>query len=337
MFRFGIRQIGQFSPRVSGLSGQLRHLLTRGCISYELLGAVSNHGVREVEVFEKIVRDLRLTCGVCRTTARGRFATFNPQVNRILLQQFHPGQNLVIHDWAASDCLTSSEWAESLFASTEHSGIKVIASDLLLYLAALSVGNSGDLFILEPSGDPLQYSKGPFVCQLDRPEPPHALVNRVLAGQARQFLNKNRESIAAGLKQLEQSDTVQAGELQFRRLPLIHPDALALQERDPRFSIRRHSAFDALDKPVEAVRTMNIFNRGYFGPDVLEKGAKTVWNSLIEGGVWIVGRTTPGMQQHHTATVFQKHTAGFTVLQSFEGGSEIEDLVLQLRPVEQVF
>jgi hypothetical protein len=324
MFRLGIRRIEQYSPRIRGL----KWWLTKGCLSYELLSAVHSRGEAEIALFEAIVRDLRLSLGICRTTARGRFQSLDPFVNQRLATYFGAGRELAVHDWAASDCLTSSEWALSLFADFPRA--QFTASDLMLFLVELTLP-AGDILILEPSGGPVQYIRGPFVSYLDRPEARSAVINRILAAHARRMIHRRRAEFLNAIAALDDRNYAGHDGFRLRRLPLVHPDAEYLSATDPRFTIRSHSAFEALPEPVDVIRTMNIFNSGYFRPEMLRAGRDAVRASLKPRGIWIVGRTqgTSPEDASHKASLFQKTDDGFRTLADFGGGSEIAALVLE--------
>src|SRR5690348_18185618 len=106
--------------------------------------------------------------GVKRTTFRARFATLDPRVNELLAARFPRGTALDVHDWAASDCITSMEWARALLAIFPNA--HVTASDAALYVMEISTPD-GDVFIAERGGAPLQYIRAPFVIRLSPPEP----------------------------------------------------------------------------------------------------------------------------------------------------------------------
>jgi hypothetical protein len=121
------------------------------------------------------------------------------------------------------------------------------------------------------------------------------------------------------------------GSMRLVRLPLVHPEALALASASPEsFAIRTHSVFTAAPAPVDLVRTMNILNRSYFDEARLQEGARSVWRSLYAGGLWIVGRTVREQPPEHRASVFEKTAEGFRLVERFGGPSEIEDLALAL-------
>ena len=322
MIRLGVRRLSDFSSDYRGLSGKIRWLLTRGSVSCEILETCT--GESGTEAFNAIVRDLRISAGVCRTTARGRFRDFDPVVLDAVERLFEPSCKLEVHDWAASDCLTSAEWATALFARFTHA--TVTASDLMLYLLRVSVEGNPGLYIIEPGGTVHQYVWGPFVCRLNPPEPASALVNRWLAQRAARRWEDVVGRVQLLHARMGEKQEIASDGLSLRKLPLIHPDAVALRDSDARFHIVRHSAFEALPEPVHVIRTMNIFNNGYFSPDQLRQGAATVFASLKPGGLWIVGRTQ-GQHGSHTATLFKRDKERFTSILRVNGGSEIESVV----------
>src|SRR5215831_11156892 len=101
-------------------AAQLRDQNAADIISYQLLKEDSE------EVFEAIVKHLRLSSGIFRSTYAQRFADLDPLINRILRGAFSRS-DLEVHDWAASDCRVSVEWAASLWALFPEA--RVIASD----------------------------------------------------------------------------------------------------------------------------------------------------------------------------------------------------------------
>lgn len=296
-------------------------------ISLQLLRTSIPASPQEIAVFEAAMIQMRLTSGIYRTTFRQRFHDLDPLVNEIVADRFPRDGALEVHDWAASDCLTSSEWARSLFQVFPNAIL--IASDLTLFLVEVTLPD-GAAFVLEPDGGALQYIRKPFVIRLSPPEPKMLLVNHLLWKRAEARLKQLREILTVPQAWLDSDDDVRSvPPFVLRRIPMTHPDAREFALLETRFSIRRHSAFDPLDRPVDVVRTMNIFNPVYFGGARILDGARAVWQSLKAGGHWVVGRTVEDTRTHH-ASVLEKTGAGFSVLSRVGGGSEIESLVLNL-------
>lgn len=270
---------------------------------------------------------MRLSSGVYRTTFRGRFREFNQFLNERIAGRFHRALPLRIEDWAASDCLTSSEWAASLFPLFPNA--TVTASDLTLFLieACLPDGSS---YVMEASGEALQYVRPPFVIRLNPPEPGLLPVNAFLAHRARSRLIALRETWRIPQEWLaaETPSVLEQPPFVFRKIPLIHPDARALRFTSERFAIKQHSVFEPVERPADVIRTMNIFNLAYFPKDKLIEGARAVALSLPEGGLWIVGRTFQENPPAHNASIFIREKTAFRLLERFGTGAEIDDLVL---------
>ena len=272
--------------------------------------------------FERIMQQISLSNRVARTTFPGRFAAFNESVQTCLENVFRPDEQLIAEDWAVSSGTTAAEWFQRL--QTGFPRVRFTASDAALYLVEARRRN--DAYILQPDGTPIQYVRPPFVVSLVQKHSWLYPVNRVV--QARAL--REWERIAPQLEIPEWPDfsgpaVVIQGAFELRRLPLLHPEVLAL--RSEAFQIRRHSVFSALSAPVDLIRTMNILNRAYFSEAQLRDAIEAVDRSLKPGGVWIVGRTVSEQPPQHEATVYRKHASGWEPLLRIGRGSEIEPLV----------
>lgn len=334
MLKLGIQRVEDYwrTPPADSWS-RLRYHFSRNRISYRLLRTSVPPQPAEIEVFEAVMQQMRLTSGVYRTTYRRRFRNLDPFLNEQLAARFPASAPLRAEDWAGSDCLTSAEWAESLLAAYPQG--RLAASDLTLFLVEACLPE-GDALIVEADGSPLQYISGAFVVRLHPPEPAALIVNGWLGrqGMAKHHQIAWEQMPQGWLDSLDGGDQASLGgqagkQAVLRRLPVIHPEAVSLARREPRFTIRRHSAFDALAEPVDVIRTMNIFNRSYFESPRLIEGASAVARSLRPGGVWIVGRTVEENPPKHEVSVFVKENEGFRLEARQGPGSEIEALVLE--------
>jgi hypothetical protein len=326
MLRLGVCDAADFRPLPVGAFGRVRRALRNDHVSLQLLRTGAPASAAEIALFETVMLQMRLSSGVYRTTYRGRFAGVDPQIEAILLERFPHGAALDVHDWAASDCLTAAEWAVSLFEAFPRATLT--ASDLTLALVEVSLPD-GSQFILEPGGQALQYIRRPFVIRIFPPEPPLLFLNRFLARKAAARLAALHLEIPEAWLQSDDSSLV-AGETTMRKILMVHPEARALAARDARFRILRHSAFERLDHPVDVIRTMNVFHYGYFGAERLAEGARAVWNSLVDGGCWIVGRTLEEPRRRHEISVLERIVGGFRSIARVGDRSEIEPLVLGL-------
>jgi hypothetical protein len=307
-------------------------------MAYHLLRTSIPPSPAEIERFDNIMRHVQLSEGVYRTTECGRFETLDAFLLPILQAQFHPGSSgstapLLAEDWAASACITSVEWYEKLEKSFPP--VRMTASDMHLYLVEILLSD-GASYIVESEGPPLQYIKPPFVIPLNRPEPSVFPVNCWLQAKARrQFETLKTQGILESVRKRGDREEWEQDSMVFRRIPLVHPKALALERASPAFKIEQHSVFEVRPELCHVIRTMNILNLSYFDKEQLMAGVRTVWQSLEENGVWMVGRTIKERSGQvpalHHASVFRKTPAGFQLLDRHHAASEIEDLGLALR------
>jgi hypothetical protein len=276
--------------------------------------------------FERIMTDISLSNQVTRTTFSGRFADLDESVQSLLMKVFPFQQELAVHDWAVSGGMTSLEWFQRL--RTDFPGVAFEASDSTLYL--VEARRRGEVYILEPDGRPIQYTRPPFVVSLVQMNHWIYPINRLVQTHAK----RQWERVAPHVKIPDwdgldgEPAPVKQHQFTLSRLPILHPAVLAA--RCEAFRIRRHSVFSALSEPVDVIRTMNILNRAYFNDTRLLEGISAVERSLKPGGIWIVGRTIEEHPPHHNATVFRKHARGWGPLLRIGDGAEIEPLIQNL-------
>lgn len=333
MIRLGVWRPGQFYPAPpQGLRNRLYYTLSKTRVAYHLLATPRQPGPADIQFFERLLPYVCLSSGVYRTTYRQRFKNLNPRVNQILAQTFASSEKLLVEDWAASDCLTSSEWARELFPLFPH--LSLIASDLLLFLVEAREANTEKRWIFEPDGNPLQYVNPPFVIRLSQPEPWVFLFNWLLYRSALRRWQQMKDTlrIPDSWKDSPTGESAKQGNFELRKLSLIHPEALQLTTEDKRFAVRRHSIFEPSSRMNHVIRSMNIYNRAYFSEEQLRRGIQCVGESLLSGGIWIVGRTIDKEASIQEVTVLRKTDSGeFTVIERVGPGSEIEDLAVSVK------
>jgi hypothetical protein len=302
----------------------LRGVAPNGHISCNLLRLAELENKDSIQAFEMIIRDLELSSGVCRTTYRGRLQDVDALVGPYLLGSFARQQGLEVHDWAASDGLVSSEWARGLFRM--FPSCQFTASDLTLYLVEVCRGN-GESYIFEPSGVPLQYVYPPFVVSFNRRDSPIFFANRLVRMRA----EHGAKSLQRIVSQYRWSDFDDPTEYcvppdRIRILPLVHPEAHSLHRETKHFRIVPHSVLSPLLEPVHVIRSMNIYHRRYFGDADIAKGAEAVFNSLLLGGMWILGRTVEERKPaRNEVSILRKTQSGFQMMCRLNGGSELEE------------
>ena len=300
-------------------------------VSCRLLKASPDHSPQTSADFEFVVRNLRLSSGIYRRTYPGRFADLDGAVNATLLEVFGTDASrnspIEVHDWAASDCSVSAEWASSLW--NLFPAARLVASDILFHLIEVSKSQGNEGFIVEPDGAAIQYIRPPFVLSLQAPIPWYYPVNSWIASKAKRRLDEIRSVLQRCQWPGDEHAVLQLPPWTVQQISLIHPRARLMRTTDSRFEIRQHSVFAALPAPTNIIRTMNIFNRGYFNESQLLQGMRAVFDSLSDGGIWIVGRTTEETRPSiNRASIFQKKGQSFFLRSRFNGGAEIEDLIL---------
>ncbi len=305
--------------------------LRRNHFSYGLLRTSIPASPREVKIFENVMREVRHSDGVNRTTSPDRFRDLDRFLNGILHDRFDTSAALEIQDWAASDASTSMQWFHLLTGPFPQA--RLTASDLNLFLIEAR-SPEGEVFIFEADGKPLQCIRPPFVIDLNYPPQPGKPVIRFLRARAEAALARFRQqgklnffsaSTEAGQNSAHRAPFV------IREISLIHPNAAALSRATDSFRIEQHSIFEPLARRCQVIRTMNILNRKYFPPSRLTEGARSVWKSLLPDGIWVVGRTIHEPPPVSHASILKKTAGGFEVLSRHVEKSEIEDLVLEMR------
>lgn len=274
-------------------------------VAYTLLRTGDHPSPEEIRMFEDICFRLHTSNGTFRTTFRERFKDLDAVVLRRLKELFPASQGLRVEDRAVSNGLTSAEWYRNL--APAFPAVQFEASDLLMELIELSVGK--EIYITEPSGQPLQYIRPPYVVSLSYPEPWRNPILRWIAARARK---KFARFPPGG---------------QRRSISCVHPEARMLQKATPHFRFVARSVFQPTAAGCDVLRTMNILNRSYFSPQKLEEGARAIFDSVVPGGLWIVGRTLEEDFSNH-ATLFRRLPDGWEVLDRIGKGSDIEEVAL---------
>jgi len=318
LFRTGICSVGDWDR--DGAGGT-----TDRAVSYRLLRCAEQG---RVDVFEGVVRHLHHDSGVCGTTYGRRLADVDAAVNGLLERRFPQTQPLLIHDWAASDCITSAEWARLVLPRFPCA--RFVASDVHLFLVEATA--PGKSYILEADGTPLEYVRPPFVLPL-RVRFLRRPVNRLLARRA---LGRAGE-VTELVKKCRWTGPEDGAVFRFppwslSQLSLVHPHAAAFRAAHPAFRIETHSVFEPLGEPADAIRTMNILNRSYFSEARLAQGIQAVFASLREGGIWVAGRTDDEADPPVNATsILEKREGRFAVVERMESGWDLEAMAMAVR------
>lgn len=309
-------QFGLLTPEQYAGATKKRRCSGSG-VAFTLLETSDPPTQQEIQRFEEIGHSMRTSNGTARMTFRHRMPEVDELALRLMRHGFDPSNEIAVQDRAASTCLTSVEWAHQLLQAFPNARFE--ASDALLYLIRISL-TGGHTYIVEPSGQPLQYVKSPFVVCLCPREPLRYPLNHIVAARAkRKFRN------LAFPRDLAQSEN---REYKIDRISCVHPEARSLTNSDPRFTICMRSVFDRTPG-VDVLRTMNVLNLAYFSADRLTEGVRAAFCSVKPGGLWIVGRTHEHDANNHV-TFFRRTDTNWEILERIGRGSEIEELVIDI-------
>lgn len=316
MLRFGVWTRDQYAK-----AGPERRFFGSR-VSYSLLDVSDPPTPEEVRAFEDISFTLRTSNGSFRTTFRSRFKDVDEEAMRWIRNSFPAGTEIRVEDRAASHGLTSLEFASQVFRDFPNATFE--ASDLVLFLVRLTLP-TGETYIVEPNGLPLQYIKPPFVVSVYHPESWRYPLNRLIAARAKRRFQ--RLSLPEGWME-------SYGEAAYKvsRIPCIHPECLSFAKANPRFQFRARSVFEHMQGACHVLRTMNIFNRAYFPEAQLLEGAEAAFDTLKPGGLWIVGRTLEEDLTNHVSFL-RRGENGWELLGRLGNGSLIEGLALRARSV----
>lgn len=297
-------------------------------LAYGLLKDESADKIGDSETFEYVIRQLRLSSGVYRTTYRGRFQSVDPVVNEAVRGRFDSSLRLQVREWGCSDGLVSMEWAKSL--SQVHSRLDFVTSDLIVYLVEASHGDAH--WYLEPDGTPLQYTKrGRVVPLLKRPSvlfPIDVLISIGAGSTARRSISP----LIPALKWERPYGCApqhQAG-WEFQQVSLLHPETRQFAQANDWFRVAVHSAFSPESEPCHVLRCMNLLNRNYFNDETLHQAALVAWKSLATGGLWVVGRTSEEGTPQQDVTIFERRDAGFHVVGLIGSGADMQRVLASM-------
>jgi hypothetical protein len=310
MLQFGILTPEQYSRAT-------RKRRTSGSgVAFTLLQTSDPATQEDIQRFEEISYRLRTSNGTTRMTFRNRMHDVNEVALNLLRASYGSHSEILVQDRAASTCLTSMEWAQQLLGPFPK--LRFEASDALLHLFRVTL-KSGQVYIVEPSGRPLQFIEPPFAVCLCPREPLRYPLNHLIVVRGRSKYRKLSLS-------REPLETIEGHEYRIDKISCVHPEVLSFARTFPNFAICPRSIFDRAPI-VDVLRTMNILNLSYFTTSQLREGIEAAFHSVKLGGLWILGRTLEENSQN-LVTFFRRTSKGWEVVDRIRQGSEIERLVL---------
>jgi len=240
-----------------------------------------------------------------KTTAPGRLDDFNARIIECM-----PRGSATIHclDAGASSGITTLDWHKSLAAADiPHS---MTAIDLAVHARLFKIPGG---YVMTDSADrPLQYEIAGRCIQQYKGEGGAGSVARriVLAGLGRSFrllkpMARLRSEFDLLAREVRRSDAIEVLECDLMR---------ARQ----------------LGRSFDCIRAANVLNRRYFDDAFLARALKELAACLNEGGLLAVVRSEDETSTNR-GSIYRLEQGAFEVLATLNDGSEIDDLVHQLR------
>ena len=307
MLRFGVWSLEQlFARKVKDVFGKDKN------ISIELYEELQQQANGSYEEDQEIVLDHFRFGRVFKRTYAKRFATFDKIVVSIAVEQFgrvrkHP---LRVHDVAASDGRTSFELYQEL-TDVYHDRIRFLASDLAPWVYSIRRRGSNFQVITDDEGKVVQIIHPPFVFDLGRHESRFYWINHLIR---RRLLKQATELTSFSLRS--------SGEVQVRKIYLIHKRCRELMEARENFAFERYNVFEPIDREFDLVRAMNILNPAYFGPEEIRRILRCIFESLREGGIFATGSNEGGGSEVEGG-IYLRMENGFRLLWASGRGSRV--------------
>jgi len=248
------------------------------------------------ESHHSLMNNILLNNGVAKTTQPGRFT----EIDSWLAQNFHKSC-VSIHDIAVSSGITSLELKQKL----ESDGFKV----------NLSIS---DKFMS------LSYFKRNFITYFYDIDGNFVIGN--IFGIVAQKNCNNFFFISRLLSKVISKNAKKCFDNCLPELLLLHPEVCSSINQKEITFINYDIFKTSINNKFDIVRAMNILNPIYFDVNEIKRAVRLIFNSLTEGGIFIIGRTHLDDNKNHVS-VYVKKDGHFKLIKSFNGGSEVSNNV----------
>jgi hypothetical protein len=254
--------------------------------------------------------------------SNGTFGISEPNrlddVNAQALEVLPRERNLRVLDVGASSGATTAEWSTQLkAASIAH---ELTMTDLNGFVHMISVDKQAAV-LWELDGYPLAVQIGPISYFFRRGrlgDVIRAVLGGPLRGLHKLALDRWAESGA---------DSAPDGRLVLWRLPLV----CGRMRSQPEIKVVKEDLLHAPwlpPSPFDVIRAANVLNRSYFDDADLKTIVGTLISRLAPEGLLIVVRTVMESGDINRGTIYKRTDTGLEAVRRFNGGSEIEDLIL---------
>jgi len=122
----------------------------------------------------------------------------------------------------------------------------------------------------------------------------------------------------AKIKAISSKDTL--------KVSLLAPEVKKYEEAE-KLSVIEYDIFKGNSEKYDFIRCMNVLNRSYFSNECIKSGLQTLLSSIKTDGYLLLGRTTD--KRVNKATLYKKTDTSICCIKKYNGGCEIEDLLLR--------
>jgi hypothetical protein len=246
-----------------------------------------------------------------KMTWRSRLGALDDLIVAEIGKRFSKERPLRIHDMAASNAITSVALFERL---QDRPGLRFLASDYFDCLQVVTLPRRRWRVVFDAAGEPLQFIRGRVVLSTagERKRfPVNRLMHRWVSGGT---LGRARAMLVEG---------------KAERIPLFHPEALALAGRDARFRLGREDIFAPTRAEHDVVRLLSLLSSYRFSAEEVRRGLLAVGPTVAEGGLFAIGRTQQ-RTDHVDGAIFAKENGRFVTVAEIGSGYEFTEMVLGL-------
>jgi hypothetical protein len=322
VFKLGIVTTGGLDrPRT--MLGRERHA------SLLLLHELAKEKCTRPELYDEVVRRVRLPNGTWRQTASGRLAQLDEALLALLAQRTKAGSHVSVLDLAVSTGVTSVELYHKLRARYD---VEFTASDLFRDLYAVSSRRSRWSIVLDANLQELQYVVGRFVLPAHLSESALYPVNRIVKRLARRFaLPAAREALREAIPVAASSSFFEpcvVGDFEVRRLPFMSFDCLRLKQASNGFKFEVIDLCRPIAARADVVRAMNIVTPENFDRESARAIIANCVAAVRPGGMLLMGYSKGLASDDVQGTIYQVVNGRVNVLQRLNGGCPYESLAV---------
>ncbi|QDV62930.1 hypothetical protein [Crateriforma conspicua] len=263
---------------------------------------------------ERILDRFSDQCGAFKRTYAGRFDDFDRRVTSRLKESWD-GRSLRIHDVGVSDARTSVDWFQTLVKS--FPSVEYMASDFQPTVWVL-VESRCTVTVTE-AGELLEIVYPPFVFNcIKRDSYRHYPINHLVRSWVQRYV---AEPLA---------EKYRRHQIAGRAIQLFAPEAVRLDHTDARFQLSQHDMTGPMPQNVDCVRAMNVLNPSYFSDDQFDVILANFYDGLSDKGFLVTG-SNGDAGSPVDGGVYRKTDTGFSLVESFGGGSPIADRIERFR------